>query len=156
MLEGDTFLQTEETIPEEVLASEIADVSRRIAEAHNTAEFAALMDKHFDDEPESESKPVASETEADPAPELAALREATGEFTQGARTKPKAEDPSDWFATIRSFGDWRLMAGAAALAAVLVLGHGAPAVTHCSITAISASGSFGPGGIPKSPVLWIA
>jgi predicted Zn finger-like uncharacterized protein len=31
ILEGDTFLQTEETIPEEVMASELADVSRRIA-----------------------------------------------------------------------------------------------------------------------------
>jgi predicted Zn finger-like uncharacterized protein len=34
ILEGDTFLQTEETIPEEVMASELADVSRRIAEAN--------------------------------------------------------------------------------------------------------------------------
>ncbi len=139
VLEGDTFLQTEETIPEEVLASEIANVSRRIAEAHHTAEFAALMDKHFDDEPESESESVESETEAEPAPELAALREATGEFTHGARTKPKAEDPSDWFATIRSFGDWRLMAGATALAAVLVF----QALNHWRDDLATRAGWFG-------------
>lgn len=37
VLEGDTFLQTEEMIPEEALDSELADVSRRIAAAHDAA-----------------------------------------------------------------------------------------------------------------------
>ena len=47
ILEGDTFLQTEETIPEEVMASELADVSRRIAEANGNGH---AHDGHADDE----------------------------------------------------------------------------------------------------------
>jgi len=39
ILEGDTFLQTEETIPEEVMASELADVSRRIAAASESQQY---------------------------------------------------------------------------------------------------------------------
>ena len=41
VLEGDTFLQTEEMIPEEALDIEIADVSRLIAAAHGAAAAAA-------------------------------------------------------------------------------------------------------------------
>ncbi len=118
VLEGDTFLQTEETIPEEVLASEIADVSRRIAEAHNTAEFAARMEGHFEDEAEPEEDP-APEVEA--APELAALREATGELKYETDPDWQADDPSAWFGAVRAWGDWRLTAGAVALALLLIL-----------------------------------
>ena len=52
ILEGDTFLQTEETIPEEVMASELADVSRRIAEANGNghAHDGRPHDGHADDE----------------------------------------------------------------------------------------------------------
>jgi predicted Zn finger-like uncharacterized protein len=118
VLEGDTFLQTEETIPEEVLASEIANVSRRIAEAHNTAEFAHLMEEHFEEEPAPAEEPVP---EVDPAPELAALREATGEFKHDPNIGWDAEDPITWFRSVRSWGDWRLTAGAVALALLLIL-----------------------------------
>jgi predicted Zn finger-like uncharacterized protein len=38
VLEGDTFLQTEELVPEEALDIEIAEVSRRLAEAHDEDE----------------------------------------------------------------------------------------------------------------------
>ena len=47
VLEGDTFVQTEEMIPEEALDNEIADVSRRISAAHAAAQGAdthAVMD----------------------------------------------------------------------------------------------------------------
>ena len=76
VLEGDTFLQTEETIPEEVLDSEIADVSRRIAEANHGGEFPDRMDVGFFDAHEDSERAAA--------PELAALREATGEFKPAA------------------------------------------------------------------------
>ncbi len=140
VLEGDTFLQTEEIIPEEVLDSEIADVSRRIAEAHNTAEFTARMDGHFKDEPESDSEATKTETEAEPAPELVALHGATAELAQGANLSPEADDPSHWFRTIRSWGDWRLIAGAAGLALLLVL----QALNHWRDDLATRAGWFGP------------
>jgi hypothetical protein len=62
VLEGDTYLQTEESIPEEVLNSELADVSRRIASARDNTDSRR---------PEL-------------ARELVALREATGEFRHEA------------------------------------------------------------------------
>ena len=142
VLEGDTFLQTEETIPEEVLASEIASVSRRLAQAHHTAEFAALMHDQFGDEtpsapPESDN---ASETEAEPAPELAALREATGEFKPDASLKWADDDPSTWFRRIHSWGDWRLIGGAAALAVLLML----QVLNHARDELAAHHGWFGP------------
>ena len=133
VLEGDTYLQTEETIPEEVLASEIANVSRRIAEAHHTAEFAALMDgKFFKDEPE---------TEAEPADELAALREATGEFKHQANVALVDDDPSTGFGAIKwSWGDWRLIAGAGVLALVFLL----QALNHWRDDLATRTGWFAP------------
>ena len=137
VLEGDTFLQTEETIPEEVLASEIANVERRIAEAHNTAEFAALMRGRFLDDEE----PKDDETEAEAAvPELEALREATGEFRHEANLGVDAEDPSTWFEKVRSWGDWRLTAGAVALALLF----GVQAVNHWRDDLATQAGWFGP------------
>jgi predicted Zn finger-like uncharacterized protein len=44
ILEGDTFLQTEEMIPEEVMASELADVSRRIAAASEGTRIRQELD----------------------------------------------------------------------------------------------------------------
>ncbi len=131
VLEGDTFLQTEETIPEEVLASEIANVSRRIAAARDTDEFAALMAGHFADDPESELPPD---------PELAALREATGEFKRDPRLDMDADDPASWFRAMGSWGDWRLIAGASALGLLLVL----QIVNHWRDDLATQAGWFGP------------
>lgn len=138
VLEGDTFLQTNETIPEEVLASEIADVSRRIAEAHNAAEFVALMDERFKQEPESD--PERTESEAEPVPELAALRGSIAELAPGASLRAEADDPSTWFRAVRSWGDWRLTAGAAGLALLLVL----QALNHWRDDLATRAGWFGP------------
>jgi predicted Zn finger-like uncharacterized protein len=131
VLEGDTFLQTEETIPEEVLASEIANVSRRIAEARDTAQFAALMEGRFADNPESELPPD---------PELAALREATGEFKHTANLGVEADDPATWFRAARSWGDWRLISGAVVLGVLLVL----QALNHWRDDLATQAGWFGP------------
>ena len=46
VLEGDTFLQTEEMIPEEALDNEIADVSRRISAAHAAAQGVGTVGTH--------------------------------------------------------------------------------------------------------------
>jgi predicted Zn finger-like uncharacterized protein len=131
VLEGDTFLQTEETIPEEVLASEIANVSRRIAQARDTAEFAALMEGRFVDDPEAELPPD---------PELAALREATGEFKRDPKLDMDADDPAAWFRAVKAWGDWRLISGAAALALLLVL----QIVNHWRDDLATHAGWFGP------------
>ena len=129
VLEGDTYLQTEESIPEEVLASEIANVSRRIAEANNTAEFEALV-----------ARLAGSEPEEDPAPELAALREATGEFKHEANVGLEGDDPSRWFGGIRAWTDWRMSAAAAALALIFVL----QALNHWRDDLATHTGWFGP------------
>ena len=47
VLEGDTILQTEELLPEEVLNSEIANVSRQIAAAHDTGEVIEITSGEF-------------------------------------------------------------------------------------------------------------
>ena len=118
VLEGDTYLQTAESIPEEVLASEIANVSRRIAEANNTAEFEALMERvrEADGEPD-EDEPRDGKL----APELAALREATGEFKHLANGALEDDDPTQWFEAIHLWADWRVMAAAGVLALILIV-----------------------------------
>jgi len=143
VLEGDTFLQTEETIPEEVLASEIANVSRRLAEAHNTAEFAALMESHFEDELEEASdseERTPSESEEDPAPELEALREATGEFRRGAKPIGISDDPAEWFAAVTGLGDWRMISAAGVLGILLIF----QAINHWRDDLATRAGWFGP------------
>lgn len=78
VLEGDTFLQTEELIPQEVLDSEIANVSRRAAEPRDDYDEEAIVDFIVDT---SNSGEYAA---SDLPRELAALREATGEFRHDA------------------------------------------------------------------------
>lgn len=87
ILEGDTFLQTEETIPEEVMASELADVSRRIAEANGNghdhrayadddhADDAGLDDDGLDAELEKFAAAVAAAPQARESEELDDLDE---------------------------------------------------------------------------------
>jgi len=80
VLEGDTFLQTEELIPQEVLDSEIADVSRRAAEPREDYDEEAIVDFIVDTGRSGEY----SLGGADLPREIAALREATGEFRHDA------------------------------------------------------------------------
>ncbi|MBS0388071.1 MAG: zinc-ribbon and DUF3426 domain-containing protein [Proteobacteria bacterium] len=82
VLEGDTFLQTEELIPQEVLDSEIADVSRRAAAPRESLEEESEGEILLDPASSGEFVLMAS---ADDLPrELVALREATGEFRHEA------------------------------------------------------------------------
>ena len=76
VLEGDTFLQTEELIPQEVLDSEIANVSRRAAEPRDDYDEEAIVDFIVDTSNSGEYALGGSDLPR----ELAALREATGEF----------------------------------------------------------------------------
>ena len=131
ILEGDTFLQTQETIPEEVMASELADVSRRIAAAHSGVysgrwvddsdiveqdendldELDALGDR-FDGNPPGPA--------AEPAG-LAALREATGEFRHEANLGVPAGDAVDGFQDPRRWPGWRMSTAAGALGLILAV-----------------------------------
>ena len=101
-----------------------------------------MLDKHFDEEadPEPESKSAGSETEADPDPELSRTSRGERRIHPRRENEFKAEDPSDFFRTIRSFGDWRLMAAAAVLAAVLVF----QALNHWRDDLATRAGWFGP------------
>ena len=127
VLEGDTFLQTEEAIPDEVLASEIANVSRRLAEARGSTARAPIDEPWVD-------------PEQDTSPELAALREATGEFRHEANLGLVAEDPGKGFQVKRARVDWRLSAAAVALALLFIL----QAVNHWRDDIATHAGWFGP------------
>ncbi|MGH8252859.1 MAG: zinc-ribbon and DUF3426 domain-containing protein [Steroidobacteraceae bacterium] len=80
VLEGDTFLQTEELIPQEVLDSEIADVSRRAAAPRDDYDEEAIVDFIVDTGNSGEYALGGSDLPR----ELAALRELTGEFRHEA------------------------------------------------------------------------
>ena len=83
VLEGDTFLQTEELIPQEVLDSEIADVSRRASAPRE--DYAGQDDGgEINLEPGSSGEYALIAGSDDLPRELAALREATGEFRHEA------------------------------------------------------------------------
>jgi len=149
ILEGDTFLQTEETIPEEVMASELADVSRRIAEANGNghahdghtdddqpdgdeldaelAEFAASVaaapkSRRPDerDELDDLEDQVLPDASGRDAAALAALREATGEFRHEANLGDSTEAIAQDLAAPKFRPGWRPLAAAALLAVVLV------------------------------------
>ena len=131
ILEGDTFLQTQETIPEEMMDSELADVSRRIAEAHSGVysgrwvddsdiveqdeheleELDALGDRFDGNRPESAAEPA----------ELVALREATGEFRHEANLGVPAGDAVDGLQDRRRWPGWRMSTAAAALGLILAV-----------------------------------
>ncbi len=118
VLEGDTFLQTEELIPQEVLDSEIANVSRRVAAAHDaageeTGEYESIV-----------TPPL--KRPADIPPELAALREATGEFRHEANLTATNINPELWRQEGRRRSSWLMIAASV----LLVLALGAQSVYH--------------------------
>ena len=80
VLEGDTFLQTQEQIPQEVLDSEIAEVSRRAAAPRDDYDEEAIVDFIVDTSNSGEYALGGSDLPR----ELVALREATGEFRHDA------------------------------------------------------------------------
>jgi predicted Zn finger-like uncharacterized protein len=143
ILEGDTFLQTEETIPEEVMASELADVSRRIAAASGgpRGTDGAPADPG-DDEPDvielragepsdafglydDEDEDDDEDETADSA-ELAALREATGEFRHEANLGVPPGEAAGAFPKPVLRPGWK----ATTVAALLALLLGGQAVNH--------------------------
>ena len=128
VLEGDTFLQTEETIPEEVMASELADVSRRIAAANEA------------DDVVTDDDAVRAEAEPEFAPELVALREATGEFRHVANLGVPDDDTGKWRAAARAWPVWWMTAAAVALALILT----AQAVNHWRNDLATRSAWYGP------------
>jgi len=140
VLEGDTFLQTEELIPQEVLDSEIADVSRR-----------AATPREDQDEPvETEidlgaatSGEYALITGADDLPrEVAALREATGEFRHEANLHATGNQPAPELLLAppaARYNAW-LVAASALLALALAL----QAVNHWRNELATRSGWYGP------------
>ena len=118
ILEGDTYLQTEETLPEEVMASELADVSRRIAEANSN--------HRLEDELEEFAAAAAEVTETDEPDqpdeldELEELREATGEFRHEANLGVSTDAVARDLAAAKFRPGWRPVAAAALLALVLI------------------------------------
>ena len=146
ILEGDTFLQTEERISEDVMASEIADVSRRIAEANDNGQphdgypdDAGLVDDGLDAELQEFAAATAAAPEADELDDLedsddrepadatgrddfglAALREATGEFRHEANLGVSTDAIAQDLAAPRFRPGWRPLAAAALLAVVLI------------------------------------
>ncbi len=136
VLEGDTFLQTEEMIPQEVLDSEIANVSRRFAAAQETAgddtgeyeviDLAAAA-------PGEEIAPAGGSARAgdnapagDMSPEVAALREATGEFRHEANLTATGIERDLWRRESRARSVWPMIAAAVLLALAL----GAQMINH--------------------------
>lgn len=124
VLEGDTFLQTEELIPQEVLDSEIADVSRRVAAAANQEEDedgAAVVEIDLYD-----AAPARDTSDGELPREVAALREATGEFRHEANLTATGIEAELRRAAPRTRHGALLAAGSALLALVLV----AQAINH--------------------------
>ncbi len=130
VLEGDTFLQTEELIPQEVLDSEIADVSRRAAAAADVDEDeddgAAVVEVDMgDDAPSPGTRSGALAREELPR-DVAALREATGEFRHEANLTATGIEPDLWRAAPRTRHAALLATGSVLLALLLV----AQAINH--------------------------
>ena len=140
VLEGDTFLQTEEMIPQEVLDSEIANVSRRVAAARDAyyddnANANANADADADAEHEDEDD-ATGEYEAivlsepapvnDVAPEVAALREATGEFRHEANLTATGIEPNLWRRGAGQRPGWLVIT----VAVLLTVTLGVQAINH--------------------------
>ncbi len=123
VLEGDTFLQTEEAIPQEVLDSEIADVSRRVAAAHAAAAGEETGEYEVID---MAALTPPDAPERDIAPELAALREATGEFRHEANLTATGIERDLWRRESRTRSGWLMIATSVLLALAL----GAQMVNH--------------------------
>ena len=129
VLEGDTFLQTEELIPQEVLDSEIADFSRRAAAAADYDEDEDEVD--LDDDAPPRGAANGNDNGGDNGNrkfprELAALREATGEFRHEANLTATGIEPDLWRAAPRARHGASLVAGSVLLAVALV----AQAINH--------------------------
>ena len=116
VLEGDTFLQTEELVPEEALDSELADVSRRIAAAQDAA--AAAGDSAAARRAAAEVPPPTWARKA--APELMALR-AAADAVQRESTRQETAASIAGLAAEPVRPRWLLLAGAAGLALLLML-----------------------------------
>jgi predicted Zn finger-like uncharacterized protein len=137
VLEGDTFLQTEELIPQEVLDSEIADVSRRAAAARDDYDEEAVVEFTVDTGSSGEFALGGSDLPR----ALAALREATGEFrheaninSSGSYAVPELLRPP----AVR-YGTW-LTAGSVLLALLL----GVQAINHWRNDLATHAGWYGP------------
>jgi predicted Zn finger-like uncharacterized protein len=128
VLEGDTFLQTEELIPQEVLDSEIANVSRRVAAADrdaddDTGEAEVIID---DDAPADGGSNGELPRAHDLPREVATLREATGEFRHEANLAATGIEPDLWRAAPPTRHGALLATGSLLLALVLA----AQAINH--------------------------
>ena len=140
VLEGDTFLQTEELIPQEVLDSEIADVSRRAAAARDDYDYEAGVDVSMGTATSGEFALMAG---AGGLPrELAALREATGEFRHEANLNAPASNTVPELLRAppaARYGKW-LTAGSVLLALTL----GVQAINHWRNDLATHAGWYGP------------
>lgn len=138
VLEGDTFLQTEELIPEEALDSEIADVSRRIAAAHDAADLAAStgggVPTQLQAMPKAMTRPAAALAVSD---ELRSAMQQVNQQLQQA-------DPMSAIARLRSAPrarpGWLPVTGAILLALLLV----AQALNHWRNDLATRTAWYGP------------
>ncbi len=124
VLEGDTFLQTEELIPQEVLDSEIANVSRRAAAAADEREDEADAGAEvFIDDDDAPAEVAGS---VDLPREVAALREASGDFRHEANLTATGIEPDLWREPPRTRHGALLAAGSVLLLLALM----AQAINH--------------------------
>ncbi len=138
VLEGDTFLQTEELIPQEVLDSEIADVSRRAAAPREDYDEEAIVDFIVDTSNSGEYALGGSDLPR----ALAALREATGEFRHEANIHATGSNITPQRvreAPAARYRGW-LIAGSALLALLL----GVQAINHWRNDLATRAGWYGP------------
>jgi hypothetical protein len=140
VLEGDTFLQTEELIPQEVLDSEIADVSRRAAARGDDYDEEAIVEVGFSFDTGSSGEFALGAS--DLPRELAALREATGEFRREANLNDTGSNLAPELlraAPSARYGVW-LTAGSVLLALTL----GVQAINHWRNDLATRAGWYGP------------
>ncbi|MGB8694609.1 MAG: zinc-ribbon and DUF3426 domain-containing protein [Steroidobacteraceae bacterium] len=110
VLEGDTFLQTEEMVPEEAFDNQIAKVSRQLAAAQN-----AYRNDHADDHEDEVLDFSRSETA--PAPEPALVATAPAPAT--ATAPDTSDETAAQLVTTRAASGWRIVVGLCMLALLL-------------------------------------
>ena len=140
VLEGDTFLQTEELIPQEVLDSEIADVSRRAAARGEDYDEDAIIDVIMDTGTSGEFALIAGAGEL--PRELVALREATGEFRHEANLNAAGNGAVPELLRAppaARYGTWMTVASV-----LLVLMLGVQAINHWRNDLATHAGWYGP------------
>jgi len=132
VLEGDTFLQTEEMVPEETFDNEIAAVSRQLANAQNTYRNDHADDNEDEDEVLDFSRPSAAPpARPEPAPvPTPALTDApdTGDATAAQ------------FVATRAATRWQVVVGLCLLALLL----GAQGIHHWRNDLATHQGLYGP------------